>query len=217
QGTGREGARGLLTVAIALLVAMPLLALGSPANFLPILTGADQYGYYAVAGLLLFAARRFGVRRLAEGPSWLPDNLRATAGVAGLALVSVYVLLLPISAIFHRLVPTPERMVIWAVGTLLMAPLFLASESLIRKGSLRSAIGLGAASRVMSLLVLAIGIRLGFLPGVLSLIMPILLLIFVMVEIFAAGVYWRSRNVWLIALVEAAWIAWLAAIAGPVI
>jgi dienelactone hydrolase len=217
DGSGREGGQGLLIVGIALFVTMPLLAVGSPANFLPILTGADQYGYYALAGLALFAARWLGVRRLADGPSWLPANFRSTASAAAVAMVGVYVLILPISVVFHRLVPTPERFVIWIVGTVLMAPLFLASESLIRKGSLPVSIGLGLASRVMSLVVLAIGIRLGFLPGVLSLIMPILLLIFVMVEIFAAGVYWRSRNVWLIALVEAAWIAWLAAIAGPII
>jgi hypothetical protein len=213
----RSGWRGMGIVAIALFVTMPLLATGSPASFLPLLTGDAQYGYYAVAGLALFVARWLGVRRVAEGPSWLPERFGPTLGAAAVGMAAVYVLMNPISTVFHRLVPTPERLVIWIIGSALMAPLFLAAESLIRRGSLRASIGLGAASRVMTLIVLSIGIRLGLLPGVLSLILPILLVIFVFVEVFAAGVYWKSRNVALIALVEALWIAWLASIAGPII
>ena len=216
-GSAADGGWGILVVAIGSLVAMPLLGFGPAAGFLPQIVGPEQFGMYAVIALLLYSARRLGVRRLAEGDRWLPENFRGTLGAAAVGFVGLYLLMLPFGTVFHRLVPTPERFVIWIIGTAMMAPLFLATETLVRRGPLGTAIGLGLASRVMALVVLYIGILFRVLPGVLALVLPILVLIFLITEVFAAGVYWRTRNVWLIALVEAAFIALIAATSGPVI
>jgi dienelactone hydrolase len=215
-GRAADGGWGILIVAIGSLVAMPLLGFGPAAGFLPQIVGPEQFGMYAVIALLLYGARRLGVRRLAEGDRWLPDNFWPTLGAAAVGFVGLYLLMLPFGTVFHRLVPTPERFVIWIIGTAMMAPLFLATETLVRRGSLRTAIGLGIGSRVMAFAVLYIGIVIGVLPGVLMLVLPILALLFVISEIFAAGVYWQTRNVWLIALVEAGFIALIAATSGPV-
>jgi dienelactone hydrolase len=220
------GGQGLLVVIGALIVAMPLIALGSPASFIPAIVGDAQVGYLGLAGGLLFVGRALARRanwdgavatRLTAGNSWFPDEWRGTA-LAGLAgAVAVYVLLLPLSVVFHRLVPTPERFVIWVVATLLFAPIYLASEALIRRGTFRVAVGWGIASRIVTLIVVALGIRVGFLPGFLSLILPILAIFYLLLELFAAGVYRRNANVAAIAFAEAALLAWLLATSVPVI
>lgn len=220
-GASRAGGRGLLLVAGALIVAMPVIALGSPAGFVPVIVGDAQLGYLGAAGALLFVGRALArraewtgpvARRLAEGDSWWPVDWRGTvlAGLAG--AVAFYVLLQPISVVFHRLIPTPERFLIFVVGTLLLLPIYLASETLIRRGRFWVAVGWGAASKVLALVVAIIGIRVGFLPGVLSLILPLLFIFYVLIELFAAGVYRRNGNVAAIAVAEAALIAWLIAV-----
>jgi dienelactone hydrolase len=219
------GGQGLLLVAGALVVALPVIALGSPAGFVPAIVGDAQLGYLGAAGALLFVGRALArraewsgpiARRLTAGDSWWPAEWRGTllAGLAG--FVAVYVLLQPLSTVFHRLIPTPERFLVWIVGTLLLLPIYLAAESLIRRGTWGGAVGWGLASRVMSIVVAVIGVRIGFLPGVLSLVLPILFGFYLIIELFAAGVYRRNANVAAIAVAEAATVAWLIAVANPI-
>jgi hypothetical protein len=54
------------------------------------------------------------------------------------------------------------------------------------------------------------------LPGVLMLILPILVIAFVMIEIFSASAYSASRNLVVIAAFETLWFAWMIAAASPI-
>jgi hypothetical protein len=64
--------------------------------------------------------------------------------------------------------------------------------------------------------VLGVGVWLGLLPSVVVLMLPALALTFVLFELLAAGVYATSRNVAVIALIDAAWLALIVAVAMPV-
>ena len=50
-------------------------------------------------------------------------------------------LIQPVSAVFHRLVPTSERFIILIVAALLLLPINLAAESLIRRGTFWVGVG----------------------------------------------------------------------------
>jgi len=54
------------------------------------------------------------------------------------------------------------------------------------------------------------------LPGVLMLILPNLVLIYVTVEILAVSAYSSSRNLMLIAMVESMWCAWTITATAPI-
>ena len=147
----------------------------------------------------------------------MPARWGATIGVAAVGMLAIYVLLSPLSVVFHRLVPTPARLLVWAIGTVLIAPFFLAAESLIRarQPPRRDRVGRGQQDRDAGRDLHRRPV--GFLPGVIMLILPILALLYIMVEVFAAGVYSRNRNVAVIAFVEAAFIAWLASVGNAMV
>jgi hypothetical protein len=63
---------------------------------------------------------------------------------------------------------------------------------------------------------LVAGIFLQVLPGVLLLILPNLVRIYVTVEILAASAYSSSRNLMLIALLESMWFTWTIAATAPI-
>ena len=69
-----------------------------------------------------------------------------------------------------------------------------------------------SARRLTPILLAAlfVGVGLQVLPGVLTLVLPILVLEYVVLEIFAATCYASGRNPALIAVVDSVFIAWLA-------
>jgi hypothetical protein len=69
---------------------------------------------------------------------------------------------------------------------------------------------------VAVILVLGVGVKVGLLPLVLVLMLPALVLTFVLFELLAASIYATSRNVAVIALIDAAWLALIVAAAMPV-
>jgi hypothetical protein len=73
------------------------------------------------------------------------------------------------------------------------------------------------ASRIVSVIVLFIGIGLGVLPGVLALVVSFVVMLYAVIEVFAAGVYRRNGNVAAIAIAESLLIAWLIAASNPII
>jgi hypothetical protein len=63
--------------------------------------------------------------------------------------------------------------------------------------------------------VLFIGIGIGVLPGVLALVATLLVVQYVLLEIFAAACYARGRNTAVIAVVDAIFIAWVGVMFSP--
>ena len=58
------------------------------------------------------------------------------------------------------------------------------------------------------LILIALAVWLGAMPSVLGLLIGLLIIQFIMYEIFANSAYRISGNLALIALVESAWLAW---------
>lgn len=221
---GRGTAGGLLVLAIALVAAAPLQSLGGPAGFLSLSAGDVAVANLALAGAGVLAARLLAQRGALAGvpASWfgpegpLLPGLGRLVAPAAVGAVAVYALLSPLGPVFHRLVPTPERLVAAVVAGALHLPFFLAFETLLRRGRPLTAALYGVTGRVVTVAALALAIRLGLVPGVVSLFLPILLVFFVFLEIFAAAAYATARNPRLIALVESALLGWLTAAALPI-
>jgi dienelactone hydrolase len=200
------------SLALALLVTMPLLAVDVPAAFLPVEVGDALVSHFALAGgvLLVFFALR-------GGASPLPlAQLRGAIPAAALAVAAFYVLLIPVTAVLHRLTLVPERAVVFALATLLLLPFSLGFQGLVRRGAPGRAAVLGVAGRVFVLVVLVVGVQVGLLAPVVSLMLPALALSFVLLELLAASIHAASRNLAVIALADAAWLALVVSAAMPI-
>jgi len=211
--TGLGGWLGLLWLVLALLAAMPMVATIVPTAFFPFVVGDTQVAWNWVAGVILaivlIAAHAFDWRRLRDG-------LGATVIAAILAMMVVYLAQCATSVTLHTLALTPERLIFTMVGALLLFPFWLSFEFMLRRGSLVVSTIRAVIGRALILAMLVVGIVLQVLPGVLMLIIPQLVLIYVAVEIYAASAYSSSRNLLLIVLVESIWFSWSIAAVAPI-
>ena len=212
---------GLLLVLGALVATYPVMAVGG-INVLPLGAGQPVIAQLLLAAALLWGLRALVQRELVAGPvpgwlgraTWLPDGAAMRTGVA--AAAALVVLLLPFGPLVHRLVPTPERLVLWAVVALAALPFFLAFEALVRRGSTWTAVGWGLLGRAILLLVLVVGLGAGMLPPVIGLVIPLLIVQYALLELFAATAYRSGRNPALIAVTESVFIAWIVTTLTPV-
>ncbi len=204
---------GLAALLGALVVTMPLLAVGPPLAIIPLEAVDTLVSHLSLAGvslLVLFALRGGpGLASIASRP--LPAIV--ASGVALLALVA---LLHPTSVVLHRTALTPERTLAFVTTTLALLPFSLSLQLSLRRGPPVTATAFAAAGRVLVVLVLVLGIRVGVLSGVLAFVLGPLVLVFVLVEIVAAAVYATSRNLLTIALVDASWLALVLAASMPI-
>ena len=125
-------------------------------------------------------------------------------------------LLIPMGPVFHRLVPTPERAVYWVVMSLAALPFYAAFEALLRRGRTLRANIAGALGKVLLLVIMFVGLGIGVLPSVIGLILPLLVLQFVLLELFAATAYARGRNTTMIAVVDAVLIGFVTVALTPI-
>jgi dienelactone hydrolase len=206
-------AAGLVALLVALVVTMPLLAVGPPLAIVPLEAVDTLVSHLALVGvslLVLFALRGGpGLASIASRP--MPAIV--ASGVALLALVA---LLHPTSVVLHRTALTPERTLAFVTTTLALLPFSLSLQISLRRGPPLTATAFAAAGRVLVVLVLVLGIRIGVLGGVLAFVLGPLVLVFVLVEIVAATVYATSRNLLTIALVDASWLAFVLAASMPI-
>lgn len=214
-------------VAAALTVALPFSGVVSLAGFLSLAAGDAAVGYLALAGGILVALGALGVARsgtherrgrfpLWPGPWPSGGALWAVALPSLIGFGAIYVLFAPMGVIGHRLVPTPWRLLAQVVATVLLAPLFIAFHSLLRRGRAGAAAARSVLGHVLIVLGLLAGVAVGLLPFVLSLLLPVFIIVFVIIEFFAAGFSARSSNAVVIALVEAALLAGLVAVIMPI-
>lgn len=202
---------GLLAVVAALIAAMPLMALGDP-GILPLGAGQPIVMHLLFAGGILWALRAFADRGALTGPAgrwvgsgpWLPLRSVVWPGLA--AAGALYLLVVPLGIVFHRMVPTPTRFVLWLVVALLALPFFSAFEAVVRRGSTRQAILWGALGRIVLLAALILGVALGVLPSIISLVIPLLVIQFIALELFANACYAKGRNPAVIAVVDSLFV-----------
>jgi len=217
--SARGGLTGLVALAGALAVALPLLAVGSPLGFVSLevgdLVGSLLFaaGLAALASLAVLGWLSSGVRPIAAG---FVLELRAAfaPGLAGFA--AIYLLSLPIGVVGHRLVPTPERALAAVTLAALVLPYFLAQELMLRRGGVLLAAALGLCARLLLVGALVLGVATSVLPGVIGLMVPLFVALAVAVEIVATAVYASSRNLLVVAVIESAWLAWIIAATMPI-
>src|SRR5439155_17186448 len=127
-------------------------------------------------------------------------------GVA--AGVAIFVLLAPLGWIFHRLVPTSGRLALWVVVSALVLPFFVAFEAIVRRGGRWTAVGWGLLGRLLLLAALALGVATHALSPIVGLVLPLLVGLFLLLEVFAGAAYASGRNPALIGVVDAIFVAW---------
>ena len=204
----------------ALILTLPLMSLGGP-TFLPVHAGQGVALSLAFAAAALFAVRHFVQRGVIGAPvsTWIGDGpwlpARASLVPGAIAGFLLFLLLAPAGIVIHRSVPDWERIIYWVILAALMLPFFAAFEAIVRRGGTWAAIGFGLLGRLLLLAVLFVGIAVGALSGVLALVLPLLVLQYVLLEIFAATCYARGRNTAVIAVVDTVFIAWIGVMFSP--
>jgi dienelactone hydrolase len=207
------GAAGLAWVAAALVATLPLLAVDTPGSLLSIEVGDVIVSHLALAGLALMALLAL------RGDAPLRGMLREPARIAGVALLgmaAVYVLLLPVGAVVHRMTLTPERALVLAASAPVLLPFSIAFHWLLRRGGVGRACALAVAGRALLIASLLLGVATGLLPPVVNLMIPSLAILFVLFELLSTAIYAASRNLAVIALIDAAWLALVIATAMPI-
>ena len=133
-----------------------------------------------------------------------------------LGFAVIYALQIPTAAVFHRMTPTPERLIATAIAPVLLIPFFLGFEALVRRGGMVTSTVRGIVGRAITLALLWAGVVLGVIPPVVALILPSLAIQFILFEIFTGCVYGKSGNIVPAVLVESAWLGWAIALTMPI-
>jgi hypothetical protein len=204
--------RGLAALAAALAVTMPLLATGTPAEILSAEVADAVVAQLALAGVALLLWLRW------REPGLVTSVLREPAAsllAAGVGLLVVFVLMQPFGVVVHRMTLTPERMAVFAMAALGFLPFTLAFACLLRRGPPLGASLFALAGRALVLGLLVAGVATGVLGFVVLLMLPALCGVFALMELLAAFAYARSRNLLAIALLDAGWLAAVAAALMP--
>ena len=204
------GPRTAALIAVALVAGIPIAWLLEPASFL-----GEGWGgvvsYFVVAGAVLFLPQ---IRRRPK-PARPNAALARLAAAGALSLAGAFVLLAPLGGLAHRLVPNVQRAVLAAVMVPLLALFFVQLQALLRRGPLRRATACSVAGHGAILAALLGGVVTGAFPGVVALALPLIAGVFALVEVFGAAAYTIGRNGALVGVVEALWVAGIAAIAMP--
>ncbi|HYO61339.1 MAG TPA: alpha/beta fold hydrolase [Actinomycetota bacterium] len=201
--------RTFALLAAALVVAAPVVAIVEPAGFFGAGFG-DVVVYLAIAGALICLPQLRGTRSV---PPTATLTRLAAAGLG--CAVAMFVLLSPLGAVLHRLVPTLQRALLAGLMTPLLGLFFVQLQASVRRGSLVRSTSASAAAHFVVLLGLTAGVVLGVFPGVVGLALPLLAGVFGLVEVFGITAYAAGRNGVLVGVVESFWVAGLAAAVMP--
>lgn len=210
-GDGRP--LGLLALALAFSLSLPLLALGPPAAIVSLEVGDAIVSQFALAGIALLLAIGWRRPELLEG---LWSRPLATLTGAAIGLVAVFSLMHPVTAVVHRLTLTPERMLAFALAALGLVLLALPFNLLLRRGGVASSTLFALAGRALIIAVLVAGVWLGVLHHVVLLMLPALAVVSFVFEALAASLYAASRNLLAVALIDAGWLALVFAAILPI-
>jgi hypothetical protein len=125
-------------------------------------------------------------------------------------------MVVPLAVTQHRMALTPERFFMALLASLMMLPFFYAFELIVRRGRGWQPIVLGVSGRAIIVAMVAIAVKVNAMPIVLGLMIGLLIIQFVLYEIFANAAYYASGNLALIAIVESAWMGWILCAIMPI-
>jgi hypothetical protein len=170
-------------------------------------------GQFALAGIALLVGIRLTRPWLLSGllGAWAASLAAAAVGVVG-----VFVLMQPFGPVLHRVTLTPERMLVFAMAFAGFFLLALPFNLLLRRGPTRSATLYAVAGRLVVLAALVFGVATGVLGFVVVLMLPALALVSLLFEVLAAALYDRSHDLLAVSLIDASWLAIVAAAILPV-
>jgi len=197
---------GLVLLAAALLIAMPLAGIAPIAAVLSMPVANEVVSWFLIAGLIMIAV--LWNQAALEGPV-APARPRATLGAAAVAFGLIIAMVVPLSVAQHRMALTPERLVMTVLATLMLLPFFYAFELIVRRGSGWQPVLLGLIGRAITAGIMVLAVRINAMPIVLGLMIALFIIQFLLFELFANSAYHASRNLAQIAIVESAWMAWL--------
>lgn len=204
---------GLGLLAAALLTSLPLFATGTPGAFLGVEIGDFIAAHFGIAGIAVLVTLRLRWPGTLAGA--LPRPGASLVGAA-LAVLAVYTLMQPFGAVIHSTALTPERLAVFVACSLGFLPLSLAASLTLRRGGAAGASAAALGARVLVLLVLIVGVRLEVLASVVLVMVPPLAGVSLLTEVLASSLYATSRNLLVIAVVDAAWLALVVAAIMPI-
>ena len=197
----------------ALVVTLPLLAVGGVERVVPLVVANTVVVHLFAAGALLLTARFL---RVELDLSVLRVGFGSTVAAAMIGLLAVVFAMTPFGVVLHGLGLTPERAGVAVALTLLLLPFQLALHDLLQRGSGVSATIACSLGRLLILAVLVVAVQVGVLSGVVMLMLPVLVLLFVLFQVLSSAVYAASRNYVVPAALESAWLAWVLAAVLPI-
>jgi len=214
------GWHGLGFIALSLLVAGAFSGPVSAAGFLSLSVFDSIVAFWGVAGAVLLTCVSLARRRRGSGFRLLPASWRGVRDAlvipAAVVVVGVYVLLVPLGVVAHNLVPTPRRLADTLVCFSILAPFFVCFQLLARQGRPATAALRSLAGDLVLLAGVVVVSDFGGLPGVVDLLIPIFVIVFVIVELAAASFHREGGGGAAIGLIEAALLAWIVSVMGPV-
>jgi len=165
-----------------------------------------------LAGVALLVALRL---RWPEALLGLFASAPASTAAAAVGVLASVALLQPFASVMHGLLVTPERALVFVVSTLGLLPLALAKSALLRRGGTRGAALAALGGHLLVLIAILAGVRLGIFPSLVLMLVPAFAVVAVLVEILASTLYATSRNLLVISILDAAWLALIMASIMP--
>ena len=203
-------AAALVFVAVALAAALPVASLLEPAAALGEAFGA-VVSYLVVAGAILYLPQI----RTRPKPAPAKATLARLGAATAASTTGAFLLVAPVGGVFHNLVPTPPRVMLAVVMAPLLGVFFVQVQAKLRRGSLVHGATASTIGHFLVLVGLGGGVVLGVFPDVVGLALPLLAGVFVLVEVYGAAAYSVTRSGVLVGLVEAVWVAGIAAVSMP--
>jgi dienelactone hydrolase len=207
---------GLLSLALALVAALPLVSASPLARFVGLAVADVLGGLLLCAGLLLCgiatlrADEVLGRDTGGNGPA-----ITRSLIVGGVGFFGVYALLAPLAGLAHDMTPIgPRAFAGLKLGALLL-PFFVGFEHHVRGGSVASSLAFGLAGRAVVLLVILLGVWLGVVPFVVTLLLGPLALVLLLGELCATGIYAAGGNRLASATLQALFLGWVIASVMP--
>ena len=206
----------VLTFAAAVVASLVASFLGGAAeSLIPVAVGGYLAVWFAVAaaviGIGMLVVRRY--RRRSFGP----PNPRAIAATLGMTAFAVLLLILSARVTWATAAFVGPRWWVWIVLSLVLLGYFYADAVLVARASLGGRIGVLVANRLIITIVLFVSVLWLGAPSILTLLLPIMVLLFLLLGYLALIITWRVPGRFGPALVQAVPLAAIVASGFPLI